>query len=191
MPLAPGTIFGAHEIAGLLGAGGMGELYHREGVLYRGGRRVYDLRHPGYHAGGHVMRLSPLVAAAAAGLLAASTLPARAHHSFGAAFDADKPVTVEGTIAEVRLENPHSWFFVTVTQPDGQVVRWAFEGSTPTSLIRSGYRPNLLKVGDKVTVKGVRSRDLSQNAGAAREIVTADGRSFIVGPAGNGSTPER
>ncbi|MBI4486371.1 MAG: hypothetical protein HY655_10205 [Acidobacteria bacterium] len=126
-----------------------------------------------------------VAAAAAAGLWAAGTSPTRAHHSFAAAFDADKPVTVEGTITEIRLENPHSWFFVSVTQPDGQVVRWAFEGSTPTSLIRSGYRPNSLKVGDKVTVKGVHSRDPSQNAGAAREIITADGRSFIVGPAGN------
>jgi hypothetical protein len=136
-------------------------------------------------------RLFGLAAVAGASLLVAAIRPANAHHSFAAAFDADKPVTVEGAIAEVRLENPHSWFFVDVTQPNGQVVRWAFEGSTPTSLIRSGYRPNSLKIGDKVTVKGVRSRDPSQNAGAAREIVTADGRSFIVGPAGEQSTPER
>ena len=70
-------------------------------------------------------------------------------------------------------------------QPDGKVVRWGFEGSTPTSLLRSGYKPNSLKVGDKVTVKGVHARDMSKNEGAAREIVAADGRSFIVGPAGN------
>jgi hypothetical protein len=33
-------------------------------------------------------------------------------------------------------------------------------------------------------VKGVRARDLSAPMGAAREIVLADGRSFIVGPKG-------
>ncbi|OFW03628.1 MAG: hypothetical protein A3I61_01595 [Acidobacteria bacterium RIFCSPLOWO2_02_FULL_68_18] len=136
-------------------------------------------------------RLLGIVAVVGAGLLTAGVRPAGAHHSFAAAYDTNKPVTVVGTIAEVRLENPHSWFFVDVAQPDGQTVRWAFEGSTPTSLIRSGYRPNSLKVGDKVTVKGVHARDTSKNAGAAREIVTADGRFFTVGPAGTESTPER
>jgi hypothetical protein len=122
---------------------------------------------------------------AAAAAVLATPAPAAAHHSFSAAFDADKPVTVQGTIADIKLENPHSWFFIDVPQPDGKVVRWGFEGSTPTSLIRSGYKPNSLKVGDKVTVKGVHARDMSKNEGAAREIVAADGRSFIVGPAGN------
>jgi hypothetical protein len=34
-------------------------------------------------------------------------------------------------------------------------------------------------------VKGCHARDTSVNIGAAREIVLADGRSFIVGPKGN------
>ena len=118
--------------------------------------------------------------------------PASAHHAFASAFDAEKPVTVRGVIAEIRLENPHSWFFIDVTDPNGKVARWGFEGSTPTSLIRSGFRPNSLKVGDEVTVKGVHARDASKNFGAARSLTLADGRSFIVGPQGNepaGSAP--
>ena len=39
-----------------------------------------------------------------------------------------------------------------------------------------------IKVGDRVTMKGWRARDLSQNAAAVREIVLADGRAFAVGP---------
>jgi Family of unknown function (DUF6152) len=109
---------------------------------------------------------------------------ARAHHSFAAAFDATKPVVVNGVITEIRLVNPHSQFVVDVTDPSGKVETWRFEGSTPSSLIRSGFKPGTLKAGDKVTVKGSHARDMTQNAGAAREIVTADGRSFIVGPAG-------
>ena len=129
-------------------------------------------------------KLSLLVAVA--GLVAVSILPAAAHHSFSAAFDSSKPVTVTGVLTEVRLANPHSWWVLEVTNAAGGIESWHFEGSTPSSLIRSGYKPNALKVGDRVTVRGSHARDMTQNAGAAREITTADGRSFIVGPEGDG-----
>jgi hypothetical protein len=125
-----------------------------------------------------------VLVAASLGLLAAA-IPVWAHHSFPAVFDADKPVTVQGVITEIKLANPHSWFYLDVTDATGKVVRWGFEGATPTSLIRSGVKPGTFKVGDKVTVKGCHARDTSVNIGAAREIILADGRSFIVGPKGN------
>lgn len=109
-------------------------------------------------------------------------MPASAHHSAAAAFDKDNPVTVKGVIAEVRLENPHSWFFVDVTDAGGKVTKWSFEGTTPTALVRSGFKRDSLKPGDKVTVTGAHARDRSVNMAAARQIVTEDGRSFIVGP---------
>ena len=130
------------------------------------------------------MKFTPAFIAAAVALVVLSIRPAVAHHSFSAAFDATKPVVVAGVITEVRLVNPHSQFVVDVTDPSGKVETWRFEGSTPSSLIRSGFKPGTLKAGDKVTVKGSHARDMTQNAAAAREIVTADGRSFIVGPAG-------
>ena len=120
---------------------------------------------------------------AIAGVLAMSGT-VRGHHSFSAAFDENNPVSVTGVIAEIRIENPHSWFFVNVTEPGGKVTRWGFEGNTPTSLLRAGYKRDAVKVGDKVTVKGSRARDLTATMGAAREIVLQDGRSFIVGPRG-------
>ena len=116
--------------------------------------------------------------------VALMAMPVSAHHSFAAAFDENNPVTVSGVMTEIRLENPHSWFYVDVTDQSGKVTRWGFEGNTPTSLIRAGYKRDAVKVGDKVTIKGSRARDLSANMGAAREIVLQDGRSFIVGPKG-------
>ena len=100
---------------------------------------------------------------------------AAAHHSFAAAFDMSKPVSVTGTIVQVRLENPHSWFFVDVTRPDGKVERWSFEAGTPSGMIRNGFKPGLIKKGVTVTIKGVHARDASQNAGMLRELITADG----------------
>jgi len=116
--------------------------------------------------------------------LALSVLSVDAHHSFAAAFDETKPVSVTGVVTEIRLENPHSWFYVEVTDGAGKVAKWGFEGNTPTSLIRAGYKRDAVKVGDKVTIKGSHARDASANMGAAREIVLADGRTFIVGPKG-------
>jgi hypothetical protein len=103
---------------------------------------------------------------------------AAAHHSFAAAFDLTKPVTVKGTIVQVRLENPHSWFFLDVKDASGKVERWAFEAGTPSGMIRNGFKPGIIKQGVEVTIKGFHARDLSQNMGMLRELVLADGTSY-------------
>lgn len=98
-----------------------------------------------------------------------------AHHSFAAAYDMQAPVTVQGTITQVRLENPHSWFFLDVTKPDGKVEHWTFEAGTPSGMIRNGFKPGVVKKGSSVTIKGVHARDKSQTAGMLQQLITADG----------------
>ena len=125
------------------------------------------------------------VLAAVAFIGALTAVSASAHHSFAAAFDADKPVTVQGVITQVKLANPHSWIYLDVKDGNGDVVQWGFEAQTPTALIRSGVKPEVFKVGSTVTIRGCHTRDATKNEGAAREIILADGRSFIIGPKGN------
>ena len=110
-------------------------------------------------------------------------VPVWAHHSFAAAFDMTKEVTVKGVIARVRLENPHSWFFLDVKDASGKVERWAFEAGTPSGMIRNGYKPNLIKVGTEVTIKGFHAKDPTQNVGMLQQLVTSDGKVYgMFGP---------
>ena len=122
------------------------------------------------------MRLIPT--ALVTSLLACASATVTAHHSFSAAFDMTKAVTVKGTIAQVRLENPHSWFFIDVKDASGKVERWAFEAGTPSGMIRNGFKPGIIKQGVEVTIKGFHARDAAQNMGMLRELILADGTSY-------------
>jgi len=106
------------------------------------------------------------------------SLPLAAHHSFAAVFDSDQPVTVKGVITEIRLENPHSWFFIEVRDANGKADKWAFEAGTPSGMIRNGFKPGIIKAGTEVTIKGIRARDMSQKMGLLRELVTPDGKVY-------------
>ncbi len=111
------------------------------------------------------------------------TLPARAHHSFVAAYDMKQPVEIHGVINKVLLQNPHSWFYVDVKDADGKVDEWAFEAGTPSGMIRNGYKPNIIKSGAEVTIKGFRAKDASQKRGMLRELITSDGHVYgLFGP---------
>ena len=113
----------------------------------------------------------------------AAGVPAWAHHSFAAAYDLKQPITVHGVITQVLLRNPHSWFALEVKDANGKVEQWMFEAGTPSGMIRNGYKPDIIKPGAEVTIKGFRARDASQNRGMLRELTTADGQVFgMFGP---------
>ena len=125
-----------------------------------------------------------VLAVLASGLVAlVMGVPAWAHHSFAAAYDLSNPIEVHGVINQVLLRNPHSWFVLDVKDASGKVEQWSFEAGTPSGMIRNGYKPNIIKAGAEVTIKGFRARDASQNRGMLRELTTADGQVFgMFGP---------
>jgi hypothetical protein len=124
------------------------------------------------------------LAALAGGVFALGAAAAAwAHHSFAAIYDMNQPITVHGVIVNVRLTNPHSWFYLDVKNEAGEVERWAFEAGTPSGMIRNGYKPNIIKTGAEVTITGFRGRVESENIGMLRQLTTADGKVYgLFGP---------
>jgi hypothetical protein len=128
-------------------------------------------------------RVYAVFAAGLAMALFVYTVPALAHHSFAAAYDTTKAVTVQGVIVQVRLTNPHSWFFLDVKDASGKVERWAFEAGTPSGMIRNGYKPDIIKAGAEVTIRGFHAKDPAANMGMLQQLVTSDGTVYgMFGP---------
>ena len=105
------------------------------------------------------------------GLLLAA-VPALAHHSFAAEFDANRPVKVTGTVTKVEWTNPHVWFYLDVKDETGTVTNWGMEMGGPNGLLRAGWTRNSMKAGDVVTVDGFRARS-GRNLGNATMVILA------------------
>lgn len=95
-----------------------------------------------------------------------------AHHSFAAEFDAMKPLTLKGIVTKIEWANPHTYFYLDVTGPDGKVVNWGMEMGSPNGLMRAGWTRNTLHVGDEISVEGAQAKD-GTNVGNARTVILA------------------
>jgi hypothetical protein len=133
------------------------------------------------------MNRNGLVGLAILGLTIAA-VPVRAHHSFAAEYDANKPVTITGAVTKLEWMNPHARFYVDVTETGGKITHWNFELGAIPVLVKQGWRRDSLKVGDVVTVEGARAKDGSTTANA-RVVKLADGRRVFAGSSGGDVAP--
>lgn len=136
------------------------------------------------------MRMKLSSVATGALLATMGALPVLAHHSFSAEFDANKPVTLEGTVTKMDWINPHSWIHLDVTTESGEVQKWMIEGGAPNALLRRGWNRNSLPPGTEIIVQGFQAKDGAMRANG-RDITFADGRKLFVGSSGIGAPDER
>ena len=124
------------------------------------------------------MRLRLLgLGAVVAALLSGAAI--EAHHSFAAEFDANKPVTLRGTLKSVELVNPHGWIHIDVKNPDGSVTEWAIEAGAANQLLKAGLRKTDFQIGTEVVVKGFLARNGKPIANGT-SVTLSDGRDFFL-----------
>jgi len=128
----------------------------------------------------HLIRKRDIAALLIAAGVFASGLSLRAHHSFAAQFDQNKPITLKGSVTRLEWANPHVYFYMDVADAKGVVANWAIEGQAPSVLYRAGFRKDSTKYGDVVTVNGFLARDGSKLVNM-QSATLADGRNLFVG----------
>lgn len=89
-------------------------------------------------------------------ILSAVAAPLWAHHGDAGRYD-EALVTLNGSVVELQMINPHSIVVLDVPDASGKVTRWQAEMGGPNALARGfGWTRNTLKPGDHITLMGRR-----------------------------------
>ena len=113
--------------------------------------------------------------------------PIAAHHAFGAEFDRDAPIRLQGPIVRLEWVNPHTWIHLEVTIDDGDTEVWMVEGGTPNVLLRRGLRRDCLTPGTVIIVDGYQAKDHSLKRANGRDVTFEDGNKIFMGSSGTGA----
>lgn len=106
--------------------------------------------------------------------------PVLAHHSF-TMFDMTKRLTLVGTVTSFEWTNPHSYIEVDVPDEKGALKHWSIELGSPSILMQSGWKFNVIKPGEKVTLI-INPMKSGQAGGFLSTVTLPDGRVLSNGP---------
>ena len=112
-------------------------------------------------------------------LLLAMATPALAHHSF-AMYDHTRTVTLKGEVTKFQWTNPHAYLEVDVKQKDGTTKHYSIEMTSINMMTRLGWRSNMIKAGDLVTVT-LSPLLTGEAAGLMLDVTLPDGRKLEPG----------
>jgi hypothetical protein len=124
-----------------------------------------------------------IISFAVVGLLAVC-VPLFAHHG-NAAYDAEKSVTVKGTVTDYVWSNPHVFVKLDGKDDNGNVVHWIVEGQNPVSMTQIGWTKNTFKAGDTVEIDAMPAKNGnpiaflgSASPTAPRKRIVINGKQF-------------
>ncbi len=100
-------------------------------------------------------------------------LPAAAHHG-GGSFDSSRAVELTGKLTKIDFINPHSWIYFDVTDKDGKVSAYRCETRSAHTLRRSGWTPEMFRLGQRITIEGSPDRN-DPNSCYLSTIILEDG----------------
>jgi hypothetical protein len=108
-------------------------------------------------------------------LICLAGISGRAHHSISSIYDSGRQVTIDGTVSQFQLINPHPIVIVDVRDSSGTVQQWRGEMDNRSELVAIGVTANTLAPGDRVVVKGSLNRTQSQSLYVLRLDRPVDG----------------
>ena len=124
-----------------------------------------------------------LAAMIAMGVL--SIAPAAAHHSF-APYESTLQMKLSGVVTDFKWVNPHVYIEMDAADPKtGEKKHWLVECASTSILNRAGWKFNLIKPGDQITVI-VSPLRTGEPGALLKQITLADGKKL-----GNGAAAGR
>ena len=112
--------------------------------------------------------------ALAAWLGLAAPQPVLAHHSF-ARYDSSNQVKLSGTVTSFIWSNPHVYIGLAVLEERGTLNTYTLECASPAILQRMGWKSNIIKPGDRITVI-IAPLASGDPGGLVKQLIMPDGR---------------
>ncbi len=105
------------------------------------------------------------------------TVPSFAHHSFAVEFDENNCRDFTGMLTRVDWQNPHAYFYLDITDDDGNVESWSFQTYALITLKRSGTDLQVFteNIGEEIWVRGCLAKTGREHYAAAGTLRFSDG----------------